>query len=397
MKNEGHMTRAEFLTLGAAGAVAALIPNSARPSGQAERSPHPTDSFQLLKQSCRGLLTLDYQIDDGTELVAAGHWMKARGLLADTYGKGAFLEGFERRMAGLLGFEAACFMPTGVMAQLIALRIFADEGESRTVGMHPSSHHLLHEQDAYRVLHQLESEIVAPWERPILAEDIRSKTALCALSVELPVRWIGGQLQTWSQLQELKDAASSCHLPLLMDGARLWECQPYYQRSYADICQGFSAVYVSFYKMIGALNGALLAGSAEFIQECRVWRRRMGGDVYQSHPYVASSAMRIDEVLPRLADYRSQAVSLCKRLAQHPDIVPLPELPATNLFRLILPGNRPGLMAKRDALARERGIWVGDSFRPTRIPGLAQVELQIGPGYQSITEDEAVAAFESLI
>ena len=283
------------------------------------------------------------------------------------------------------------------MAQLTALRIIADRSNTRLVGLHPSSHHLLHEEDAYKILHQLDAQTISPWERPILAGDIEKTTGLCAVSIELPVRWIGGQLQTWDQLQSLKRAAAQSSTPLVMDGARLWECQPYYNRSYAEICRGFEAVYVSFYKMIGAVNGSMLVGAKDFIANARIWRRRLGGDVYQFHPYVVSSAMRLDAMLPQLGGYQAQAVRLCRRLAANQRITPLPETPPTNLFRLILPGTRPELMQKRDEIAKTTGIWVGDSFRPTRVPGLAQVELQIGPGYQTISEDEAVEAFFRLL
>lgn len=343
------------------------------------------------------MLTLDYQVDDGQELVAAGEWAQSRGILGDTYGRGEFIESFEARIAKMLGFDAGCFMPTGVMSLLIAHRILADKSKRRMVGMHPTSHHLLHEEDAYRIVHELESAVISPFERPILAEDLDTSLDLGAISIEMPVRWIGGQLQSWDQLQALKRAARSRDISLVLDGARLWECQPYYDRPYAEICEGFDAVFVSFYKMVGGINGAMLLGSSDLIAESRIWRRRLGGDVYQLFPYVVSSAMRLDAVLPKLADYRNQAVSLCRRLASHPKIIPLPEVPPTNLFRVILPGTRKELHEKRDSILEETGIWVGDSFRPTRIPGLAQVELQIGPAYQLTNEDEAADAFFKLI
>lgn len=394
------MSRADVLRLGSAGLASLLVPSSASAATAtriARPAAHPTDDFQRLKQSMRGGLTLDYRVDDGSELMRIGQWARARGLLGDTYGRGAFIEKFERRMARMLGFEAACFMPTGVMALLSALRIFADRAPTRAVGMHPSSHHLLHEEDAYRIVHQLESAIISPWERQILSEDVEEAPALSSVSVEMPVRWIGGQLQSWEQLAALKAAAKSRGMKLVMDGARLWECQPYYDRSYAEICSGFDAVFVSFYKMIGGLNGALLAADRDVIDEALIWRRRLGGDVYQFFPYVLSAAMRIDDVLPRIGGYTRQAAKLFRQLTAHPEIAGLPSVPPTNLFRLILPGDRPSLMAKRDQIARETGIWVGDSFRPTRVPGLAQVELQIGPFLQALEPDEAAAAFFKLV
>ena len=96
-------------------------------------------------------------------------------------------------------------MPTGTMAQLIVLRMYADASDNRSVGLHPSSHHVLHEDDSYDVLHGLRAVLLSPWSRPVLASDVReARERLGSVSVELPVRWLGGQLQTWEQLEELK-------------------------------------------------------------------------------------------------------------------------------------------------------------------------------------------------
>lgn len=402
MKNSTTITRSDFLKLGAASAAGLLATPSAF-AEPAESLPfdivgdHRRDVRQRLKQECRGLLTLPYRVDDGSELIAAGKWAKANSVLGDGYGEGGFIEAFEAHVATLLGFEAACFLPTGVMALLTALRIYADRASTRAVGMHPTSHHILHQEDAHEILHQLNDAVIAPWDRPIQAQDVEAAPDLCAISVEMPVRWIGGQLQTWDELQALKRAAKKRNIPLVMDGARLWECAPYYGRTYSEICEGFDCVFVSMYKIVGGLNGAVLAGDKAFIEETRIWRTRLGGDMYQFFPYVASAAMRLDNMLPRIAGFREQALSLSRRLSAHEKIIALPSDPPTNLFRLILPGARSELMAKRDLIAKEKGIWVGDGFQPTRVPGLSQVELQVGPGYQAIAEEEAVDAFYRLL
>lgn len=72
--------------------------------------------------------------------------------LADTYGTGEVLENFENKFAGILGKESAVFMPSGVMAQQIALRINADEKGCKNIAYHSLSHLELHEQDTIRVL-----------------------------------------------------------------------------------------------------------------------------------------------------------------------------------------------------------------------------------------------------
>src|SRR5215212_4097868 len=86
-----------------------------------------------------------------TELAAAA----APTLQADVYGEGELIETFEREVAGLLGKEAAVFMPSGTMAQQVALRIWADRTGRRSVAQHPTSHLELHEERALEHLHGL--------------------------------------------------------------------------------------------------------------------------------------------------------------------------------------------------------------------------------------------------
>ncbi|MEM8661022.1 MAG: beta-eliminating lyase-related protein, partial [Pseudomonadota bacterium] len=352
--------------------------------------------FQSKKERCRTRLTLQYRLDDGSEMMRTGQWMRDKGFVSDMYTGGDLAEALESEVATLLGKESACWMPTGTMAQLIALRLLADRAGYRTIGWHPSSHHLLHEQNAYSHVHDLESKVISPWERPILASDIDQPHQLAAISIELPVRWIG-QTQTWAQLEEIKAAASDRDIPLMMDGARLWETQPHFGRSYEDICRGFSAVYVSMYKRIGAPGGAVLAGDEDLIDSARIWRHRLGGNVFQNGLYLASALMRMEEVLPKLAAYRTRAIDLAEQLAHHPELIVMPNPPQTNLFRVFLPGEPGELSQRRDQIAESTGIWVGDYFRASRVPGMAQVELQIDDGLQANQVGNASRAFRDLI
>ncbi len=376
----------------ATGASDAGVARTAPPSG-------PTrEQMDQLRRSCKASLVLGSTGNDGTELIRAGEWVKSQGLTADVYGNGELVQAFEKRVAGLLGFEEGCFMPTGTMAQLVALRMYADAAGNRNVGLHPSSHHILHESDSYSVLHGLRAVQLSPWARPVLASDVReAREPLAVLSVEMPVRWLGGQLQSWEQLEELKRTCREQGVKLHMDGARLWESQPFYGRSYADLCRGFDSVYVSFYKMVGAMGGAMLVGGRDFIRTARVWRHRHGGNVFQMLPYVASAAMRLDEVLARIPGYVQRAKTLTEALAADSRLTVLPRPVQTNLFRVFLRGDTAALARQRDRIAREHGVWVAYGFSQTRVPGVVETELQVGEGLASIDDAEAARAFLRLL
>ena len=349
----------------------------------------------------RGLragLTLDAIPDDGSELIRVGEWLRAQRALADGYGDVEWIQAFETKVAKLLGFEAGCFFPTGTMAQLIALRLHAGRAGARTVGIHPSSHHLLHEHQSLEILHGLTPLVLSPWGRPLAAEDVRrSPERLGAVSVELPVRWLGGALPTWEQLQDLKAACRERQIPLHMDGARLWECQPYYGKPLAEICRGFDSVYVSMYKTIGALAGAVIAGPAALIAEMRMWRRRHGGDVVHLYPYVASAAMRLDRALARVPVWVARAQRLAATLKKDSRLALAPDPVPTNMFRLYFRGTPEALRERRDKIAKERGIWVTWGFSPARVPGFVECELQLVEASDPLTDEEAASAVLALL
>ncbi|WP_394829673.1 threonine aldolase family protein [Pendulispora albinea] len=352
-----------------------------------------------LLRSCRGGLVIRANVTDGAELVRIGQWCQREGVTADRYGEGELVQALEKKVAALLGFEAACFMPTGTMGQLVLLRLHAERGASRAVGLHPSSHHLLDEDAAFEVLGGLHGVLLAPWERGILAEDVKRAHAsepLAVISVELPLRWTG-YLPTWAELEDVKAACRERGIPLHLDGARLWECAPGYGRSLAEICAGCSSVYVSLYKTIGALGGAIVAGPAELMAHARVWRHRHGGNLFGFFPYAASAAMRIDDTLARLPTWVARARRLSERLSKDPRLIVSPVPTPTNLFHIYVRGERKELNEKRDRIARERRIWVTHGFRPARVPGYCDAELHLSASSDGLEDDEMAAAVLALV
>ena len=85
--------------------------------------------------------------------------------------------------------------------------------------------------------------------RLLTLEDLKAITEpVGALLLELPQRDLGGQLPSWEALNEITKWAHEHSTPTHLDGARLWECRPFYGREYAEIARLFDTVYVSFYK-----------------------------------------------------------------------------------------------------------------------------------------------------
>ncbi|MBL8521499.1 MAG: threonine aldolase [Betaproteobacteria bacterium] len=332
------------------------------------------------------------------ELFAIADWMGKNGYAPDVYGSGQLMADFEAKVAQLLGKPAALFMPSGKMASLIALRIWTDRAHNADFGMHPTAHLELHEEHAYKKLHGMRGRLIGKADRPILAADLQHyDVPLSALVLELPMREIGGQLPPWEDLLKQRDIARSRSTRLHLDGARLWEARAFYRdQSYADIAALFDSVYVSFYKGIGGLAGAMLLGDAAFIAEARVWLTRHGGTLYQQYPIVASAAMRFDQRLARMPEYFARTQAFVAAVKSLPGIAVLPDPPQVNLvhLRFDIPAHR--WEAARDHLAAGDRIWLGKVRNP-KDTTRAEVEVYVGEGLMALSDEEVVAAFDKLL
>jgi threonine aldolase len=308
---------------------------------------------------------------------------------ADRYGTGPLIADFEAEIAALLGKEAALFLPSGTMAQPIALRIWADRSGRRAVALHPTSHLELHEEGAYRVLHGLHGVLVgSPYQMLTLADLERVREPVAALLLELPQRETGGQLPSWEDLTAQCAWARQRGAALHLDGARLWECRPFYERNYAAIAELFDSIYVSFYKTLGGITGAALAGPADMIAEARVWQRRQGGNLFRLFPYVLSARKALADRLGRIDAYVAHAQAVAEELAALPALSLLPALPQTNMFHLFIRGERAALERALLEVAAETGVWLFHPLRPCQLPGHWMVEWAVGDASLDVAPDE---------
>jgi threonine aldolase len=310
------------------------------------------------------------------ELERVAAYIREHDLAKDHYGTGRVIEDFEAEVAALLGMESASFMPSGCMAQPIALRIWAERAQNFNTAFHATSHLELHEEHGYRELHGLQAHLLGDPARPTLAADLEGLPPLSSLLVELPAREIGGQLPSWEQLLELVEAARAGGARVHLDGARLWEAQVAYGRPFPELCALFDSVYVSFYKGIGALPGAMLLGPADFIQEANLWRRRQGGTLYSVLPNLVSAKMRLAAQVERMPRFRERALEVAPHWSGLASVTVLPDPPQVNMFHLLFEGEPEALELARDAVAEEHGVWLFGGLRATEQG--ARTEIGIG-------------------
>ncbi|MGW7414376.1 threonine aldolase family protein [Streptomyces sp. NPDC054863] len=316
----------------------------------------------------------------------------------DMYGDGV-VEELERRTAAVLGMEAAAFFPTGTMAQQIALRCWAGRTGNRTVALHPRAHPEQHERNA---LHEVSAlRTVHPTAEPRLptADEVRAfDEPFGALMLELPLREPGFVLPTWDELTDVVEAARERDAVVHFDGARLWECTAHFGRPLEEIAALADSVYVSYYKSLGGMSGAALAGPRTLIDEARTWRHRYGGDLFQQYPAALSALLGLEQELPRLPEYVAHAKVVAQALGEGLEAAGAPwfrvnpEVPHTHQFQVWLPYAADVLTEAAVRQAEETGTALFHRWFPGDTPGISVTEVTVtAEGLEWTARDVAAA------
>jgi threonine aldolase len=301
------LSRRSFLSL-AAGAPGLAYLDSQAP--RATRSTGPAST--LAEQTAPGDVFLS---GDGLHLTPAEHaallarLAGGRQIAADDYGLGGEVAEFEAWFARLLGKERALFMPTGTLANHIALRVLA-RGRSRVIV--PETSHVYNDTgDGCQALSNLNLIPLAPGQATFTREDVErilARTAsgrvaaqVGAILVESPVRRLRGALFDYGELKRVSAFAREHDIGLHLDGARLFLASAFTGIQPAEYAALFDTVYVSLWKYFNAVNGAVVAGPAGIIDGLFHTRRMFGGALWNAWPFAAVARHYADGFLDRIA------------------------------------------------------------------------------------------------
>ncbi|WP_437090802.1 threonine aldolase family protein [Streptomyces hundungensis] len=322
----------------------------------------------------------------------------------DIYGDGVVAE-LERRTAEELGFPAAAFFPSGTMAQQVALRCWAARTGNPTVALHPLAHPEVHERQAFSQVSGLRTVHLTDEPRlPNAAEVLGFDEQFGTLMLELPLRDAGYVLPSWEELVAVVEAARERDAVVHFDGARLWETTPHFGRPLREIAGLADSVYVSFYKTLGGLSGAVLAGPESLIAEARTWRHRYGGQVFQQFPAALAGLLGLRKVLPEIPSYVAHAKVVAQAIGEGLAQAGVawfrvhPEPPHTHEFQVWLPYDAEVLSAAALRQAEESGVCLFRRWLPSPSgpKGLSFTEVTVtAPGLAWTAEDvrTAVADF----
>lgn len=323
---------------------------------------------------------------------------------SDMYGNGV-VEVLEKRVASLLGKEAAAFFPTGTMAQQVALRCWAGRTGDPTVALHPLAHPEVHERNAFSQVSGLRPVHVTSEPRQPTADEVRDfPEPFGTLMLELPLRDAGFLLPSWEELSALTEAARERDAVVHFDGARLWESAAHFGRPLDEIADLADSVYVSFYKSLDGLGGAAVAGPKTLVDEAKTWRHRYGGMAFQQFPTALTALAGLDRELPRLPSYVAHARVIADALREGfaaagvPWVRVHPERPHTNEFQLWLPYDPDVVMEAAIRHTQETRTALFGSPWGARGPGLAVTEVSVrAAGLEWTAEDVKTAVADFMV
>ncbi len=226
-------------------------------------------------------------------------------------------------------------------------------------------------------------------------EQIREPVA--ALLLELPQREIGGRLPAWDDLVAQTSWAREHGIACTWTAPA---CGRWGRSTNASTPRSpalFDSVYVSFYKDLGALAGAALAGDAELVAEARVWQRRHGGNLVTMHPFVVSAELALDARLDRIPGFVEHARAVAAALAAVDGVEIVPDPPQTPMFHVLLRGDRDRLCDAALTIAERRKVFLFGELRPTASPSHHLHEVTVGDATLALEPDEVAALYAEIV
>ncbi|MGE0871893.1 MAG: low specificity L-threonine aldolase [Kofleriaceae bacterium] len=294
----------------------------------------------------------------------------------DVYGEDPTVRALEERIAAMLGKEAALFVPTGTMANQIALKANLRPGDEVIIGK--DAHCWRHESGALAALAGAQT-LMLPDHRFTAAEvraafkssDDPYVAPTRIVSVENTHNMGGGVCWDHKALAEVTSVAHELGMVAHLDGARLWNAAIAGGVSERELAAGFDSVSVCLSKGLGAPAGSVVAGSRELIRRCHRLRKMHGGGMRQAGVLAAAGRFALDHHRERLAVDHANARALAEAIVGCANLVVDLDRVHTNIVMIDL---ARGTAQAVISAARDRGVLLG-SAGPRRVRAVTHLDV----------------------
>jgi threonine aldolase len=256
----------------------------------------------------------------------------------DVYGEDPTVNLLERRAAETFGREAALFVPTGTMGNQIALRLLTQPGQEIVC---ESRAHILDWEMATAAVFSgcLIRAVPTPngilsWKdiEPVIYKRGSFRAATGAIEIENSANLAGGRVTPLPLMEEIWANAKENKLPVHLDGARIFNASVFLGVDVKTLTRGFDTVMFCLSKGLGAPVGSMLVGSAEQMEQARIYRKALGGGMRQAGVLAAAGLVALEQMPARLHQDHANARLLAEALANIEGVEIDPETVETNIL-----------------------------------------------------------------
>ncbi len=227
----------------------------------------------------------------------------------DVYGEDPTVNLLQERAAEVFGKEAALFVPTGSMGNQIAVKLHTRTGDE--IIIEERGHIFNYEMGApsavagvmIRAVRSASGDGMLTWDEIAAAVHVNQPYYACPtglICLENTHNFGGGSVMSAAQTSHICSNAHELNLPVHLDGARIFNAAAALNESVAELSRSCDSVQFCLSKGLGAPVGSMLLGEKDFIEEARVWRKRLGGGMRQVGILAAAGLIALTESPKRL-------------------------------------------------------------------------------------------------
>ncbi|WMN05969.1 aminotransferase class I/II-fold pyridoxal phosphate-dependent enzyme [Marivirga arenosa] len=324
---------------------------------------------------------------------------KSSSISADVYGSGGTTQKLEEKLAELTGKEKAIYLPTGTMANQLAIKML--NAENTKVIVPENSHIYRDEADSAQSVHGKRLVPVQNNKAYYTAEELDEtiqnihqnevfKSGIGTVVIENPVRRANGTAVPLATIQEIAAYCKSNAYKMHLDAARIHYAEAYQGVSLKEYAAPFDTVYISLYKYLNANGGAILCGDAELIDRMHHQIKILGGTMYQSWTNSAMALHYLDGITDRFKKLADTSKEIVKALNQLDEINISSIDNGTNIYELTFNSNID-IGHFVNELDNKHNIWL----RPPNEDG--QIRLSFNESILLRPADEIVGSIKSVL
>lgn len=310
---------------------------------------------------------------------AMRHAMSQAPVGDDQYGEDPSVNALQEVIADALGKEAALFVPSGTMANQIALKLFTQPGDDVVVGR--QSHAVFHETGASAAISGVQFSEVGS-DGLFTAEDFEVVLKPRRHAIYQPTTLVeventhnrgGGLIFPQDEVERICAAARRHDVATYLDGARLFNVAAATNLPLDRLAQPFDLASVALSKALGAPVGSVIAGTKDAIARATRFRRMLGGALRQGGILAAAGLYAFENNRARLVEDHANARMIAERIASVPNVAIDVASMRTNIivFRLTAPGMRATRIVEA---CREKGVLLL-AFTPTMLRAVTHLDV----------------------